>query len=865
MSEEGEYEEQNLDEFLKNVSNILIKKEDDRKDKIIQTINNHLLTIINDQTLMENFFSTISSIIFLPESNSQSSNSIRKKRNFNKEPFILYPIVYSFNPNITVNYIDYFLTALKHSISEENKSDFSFLSLVFSDIVSVFYNNNSNNDALDNQEKEKLYEKLFDFINDNIKVNRKTERYMGCLLLAEFIEKCPLINEEKYLGPLFKEFSSYLDDRWFQCKLDLLNCILTLIYTVKKNFSPHANVCLFRILDYLTDSDWMKRKLTINIVYTLVYYCREQIVDVKENIIEFLNVIKKDDVEEVREMCLQTLKFIEESYPKNDKTPKENNYDKEVKINNNQIKNIINNLNDNIDTKFSPVITEEKKYEFSEDSLNNLDKNKNNFNSDFNNIFDNKNEYISKNNNYFDNGFYIYNLIKGKSKSKNSFNNSNNNNSSQSLKKNDKNNESGVFNKNTCSTRTLENQSNKTKLIKYNTNKNFGNNLNANKSYNNPNKKDMIEQKKLNKSTEQRAVKMDKKNNAKNGTKKLKKIDTNAELREKFNKEKLLLQEVEKQINERRSNQPKITSSGNQNTKKKTFKFSDSKNKNNKKNIYVNKINELPKENRNNINSKQQPESNDTDNDNTKYRESIDMVNSNNNNSNNLNQNENNNLDNKEEIIENSSNSQILEQLNKIQENQNNLMKMINSLKSTVDMNYFLLDKRIAKLESYHNINNNNNNNLNENKQISNDFLYKNEQQNQIIDDEMKIEIIKNKYISGKYNEALNEAKQNDKYLYRLLPLIVSENIPKIDLSLIEEVISELSLKLPKLCMGEGKNNINIILSFFNQVIRSRINLKLIIQINLKDILQLMKTEYILKLSQNDITNIDIILRSLKV
>ena len=865
MSEEGEYEEQNLDEFLKNVSNILIQKEDDRKDKIIQTINNHLLTIINDQTLMENFFSTISSIIFLPESNSQSSNSIRKKKNFNKEPFILYPIVYCFNPNITVNYIDYFLTSLKHSITEENKSDFSFLSSVFSDIVNIFYNNNSHNDTLDNQEKEKLYEKFFDFINDNIKMNKKTERYMGCLLLAEFIEKCPLINEEKYLGPLFKEFSAYLNDRWFQCKLDLLNCILTLIYTVKKNFSPHANVCLFRILDYLTDSDWMKRKLTINIVYTLVYYCREQIVDVKENIIEFLNVIKKDDVEEVREMCLQTLKFIEESYPKTDKTPKEKNFDKEVKINNNQLKNIIDNLNNNINTQFSPVITEEKKYEFSEDSLNNLDKNKTNCNSDFNNIFDNKNEYISKNNNYFDNGYYIYNLIKGKSKSKNSFNNNNNNNSSsQSLKKNDKNNDSGVFNKNTCSTRTLDNPSNKTKLIKYNTNKTFGNNLNANKSYNEPNKKDIIEKKKLNKSTEQRAVKMDKKNSAKNNTKKLKKIDTNAELRDKFNKEKLLLQEVEKQINERRPNQPKITSSGNQNAKKKTFKFSDSKNKNNKKNIYDNKINELPKNTKNNINSQQRPESNDTDNDNTKYRESIDIINSNNNNSNNLNQNENNNIDNKEEKIESLNNNHILEQLKKIQENQNNLMKMINNLKNTVDMNYFMLDKRITKLESYHNINNNNKN-LNEDKQINNDFLYKNEQQNQIIDDEMKIEIIKNKYISGKYNEALIEAKQNDKYLYRLLPLIVSENIPKIDLSLIEEIISELSLKLPKLCMGEGKNNINIILSFFNQVIRSRINLKLIIQINLKDILQLMKSEYILKMSQNDITNIDIILKSLKV
>ena len=65
--------------------------------------------------------------------------------------------------------------------------------------------------------------------------------------------------------------------------------------------------------------------------------------------------------------------------------------------------------------------------------------------------------------------------------------------------------------------------------------------------------------------------------------------------------------------------------------------------------------------------------------------------------------------------------------------------------------------------------------------------------------------------------------------------------------------------------MGEGKNNIIIILSFFNQVIRSRIHLKLIIQMNLKDTLQLMKTEYNLQMSQNDLANIDIILRSLKI
>ena len=62
---------------------------------------------------------------------------------------------------------------------------------------------------------------------------------------------------------------------WFECKLDLLNCTISLIFTGEKNFKPYANLCLFKVLDYLTDEEWMKRKLAINIVYTLVFYCKK--------------------------------------------------------------------------------------------------------------------------------------------------------------------------------------------------------------------------------------------------------------------------------------------------------------------------------------------------------------------------------------------------------------------------------------------------------------------------------------------------------------------------------------------------------------------------------------------------------------
>ena len=194
--------------------------------------------------------------------------------------------------------------------------------------------------------------------------------------------------------------------------------------------------------------------------------------------------------------------------------------------------------------------------------------------------------------------------------------------------------------------------------------------------------------------------------------------------------------------------------------------------------------------------------------------------------------------------------------LNNIQESQNNLLEVLNNLKNTVDMNYLMLDKRIKELERYHDnmISKGNNQNNNNNQQ--------NEQQ---IDEKTKLEMIKNEFISGKYNEALNEAKIKDYYLYELLPLITSDNIHKIDLSILEYIISELIFNLTILCKGEGNNNIDNIICFFNLIIRAKIDIKSNLKINLKNTPQLIKKQYLLKISQNDITNIDNILKSIKI
>ena len=346
------------------------------------------------------------------------------------------------------------------------------------------------------------------------------------------------------MGSLFQEFSLYLDNVKFKCKLDLLNCIITLIFTVEQKFQPYATVCLFRILDYLTDNNWMKRKLAITIVYFLVLYCKEQILAVKENIIELLNILKEDIVAEVREVCLQTLKFIDESENENDKKEekeekkekeeKDDNFKRDIKINNNKVINIINNIYND----YTPFLTEQKQIKITNADLNKLEKRKKNY-TEIN--------IVEKNNNFNNLTFTKYSLQNIKNNNRYNIDGNNDNDNINVLNKkgssSSMNVESHSSNKNKIFNSINKNKSNnkREKSKTYKTNKiepinlnrinNTENNLYVNSSYNNINKIKLNEgnnNKRLMKSTELR------KNN-KNLSKKLSKNDTNYELRKKYN------------------------------------------------------------------------------------------------------------------------------------------------------------------------------------------------------------------------------------------------------------------------------------------------------------------------------------------
>ena len=211
----------------------------------------------------------------------------------------------------------------------------------------------------------------------------------------------------------------------------------------------------------------------------------------------------------------------------------------------------------------------------------------------------------------------------------------------------------------------------------------------------------------------------------------------------------------------------------------------------------------------------------------------------------------------------------ILEELKKIQDDQNEFRQMLVSLKQATGNNYSKLNDRLKTLEK--NITNYNKNLLNKNyrdnyqdsKQNKENRVYKPSLSLNKYEENLKIENLKKKFNDGKYNEALIESKENDKYLFKLLPLMDKTIIPNIEIAILEDAILRLNKRVRILCFEEGRERISDVLVFYVQLIKSDIQLKVITQINIKDALTFLKTKAKNKLNEEDAHNISKILGSL--
>ena len=317
------------------------------------------------------------------------------------------------NKNIYYIYLSPILNIIQTIINEPHSDLFPTISNIYAEIVQyVMPTDISASTRKLNMDEKKAYEILQGFCIYNIKYDDKSNRIVGSLCLTRLVENCPIVLQSQYTKFIWDNINNFIDKKNFNAKVELLNCLISLILGTENLFSPYANVTLYKVLDFLTDNDWLKRKLALNVIYTLIFYCKEQILPLKDHIINFLKVLKTDKVKEVREVCLLILQIFNENEPKKERKP-ENYSDfstqksiKEIKKENNDKKNKtekinqinkLRNKNNNIENNEEDEIKKnsfhnsekkkendrnfednEQKYEFKENNLNdNIDNNNN--------------------------------------------------------------------------------------------------------------------------------------------------------------------------------------------------------------------------------------------------------------------------------------------------------------------------------------------------------------------------------------------------------------------------------------------------------------------------------------------------------
>ena len=295
------------------------------------------------------------------------------------------------NKNAYYEYLSPILNVIQLLINEEDSELFPSISNIYAEIVqNTLPSDISASTRKLNIGEKKAYEILQGFCIYNMKYDDNSNRIVGSLCLTKLVENCPIVLQNQYTKFIWDNINSFIDKKSFNAKYELLNCLISLILGTENLFCPYANVTLYKVLDFLTDNDWLKRKLALNVIYTLIFYCKEEIMPLKEHIINFLRVLKTDKVKEVREVCLLILKIFSENEPKKEKQPEnysifsEKKIHKERKNNSNskkvkERKNNINEINkdnkeiknfdydDKITNNAENQMEKSKKYEFNED------------------------------------------------------------------------------------------------------------------------------------------------------------------------------------------------------------------------------------------------------------------------------------------------------------------------------------------------------------------------------------------------------------------------------------------------------------------------------------------------------------------
>ena len=302
------------------------------------------------------------------------NNIIILKGNSKHKILSIIPEISIINPKSFYPHVDLILSIFQSSLTDDNSPYYSQISQYFGDTVKILlnelnsenyktyiiYNNNPN--MKNNLNKQKnlflIYTKFKLFCLSNIKSNQFGCQICGTLCLTTFIENCSFnyLNNEN-LKCIFDNLCKQINNPNFPGKLEILNCFISLVFCSEEKYVPYSIMTLNIIVKFINNQEWLIRKFSLNILYTMLYYCKKELLEKKDFILENLKLLNNEENIEVKEILEQIFKMI-----------------KEEELTNMNKNNKINYLSDSlIDSNYSKFSSGEqsKKYNINNYSMSN--------------------------------------------------------------------------------------------------------------------------------------------------------------------------------------------------------------------------------------------------------------------------------------------------------------------------------------------------------------------------------------------------------------------------------------------------------------------------------------------------------------
>ena len=295
------------------------------------------------------------------------SNSTEEKEK--KLIMILLPEFYTpfkFKISLTYPYLSRVLTTIQSNIYSNINPN--FIGEIFSKILKNIFPDNLEN--FDN----KSYEICQGFCVYNMKQNDIRYQLAGVICLNKLIcESNYYLNYEKYINYLWEKIILFCDNENFIPKNILLKCLSNFISKCKLSFKPYINITLYKLLNFFENKDCEIRKESLNVLLVLVTYCPNEMISYKSLLIDFLNILQKDEVQHIRinsSLILQKIKGNSKLH--NNISSYNSNYFNNINQINNKKKYFFNNVLKNNSTNAN-TITQQVSQTFSVNKYQNND------------------------------------------------------------------------------------------------------------------------------------------------------------------------------------------------------------------------------------------------------------------------------------------------------------------------------------------------------------------------------------------------------------------------------------------------------------------------------------------------------------